>query len=240
MIWGGIDLERRPLLDSFQDAVEGILHTLRTQRNMRLHYAAAGAVLMLALFFKLSKIEVLVLFFAIAMVLVAEMFNTAVEAAIDLVTSKYHPLARIAKNVAAGAVLVAAVNAIAVGYLLFFDRISRAIPRLYERIVGFPPYLTFVAIALVTLAVIVAKVYSKSAHFFRGGMPSGHTALAFSLATAMFFLTRNGLVVTLGFMLALLVGQSRVEGHVHSVIEVVFGALLGVFVTIAVFQLYLM
>lgn len=240
MIWGGIDLERRPLLDSFQDAVEGILHTLRTQRNMRLHYAAAGAVLMLALFFKLSKIEVLVLFFAIAMVLVAEMFNTAVEAAIDLITSQYHPLARVAKNVAAGAVLVAAVNAIAVGYLLFFDRISRAVPRLYERIVGFPPYLTFVAIALVTLAVIVAKVYSKSTHFFRGGMPSGHTALAFSLATAMFFLTRNGLVVTLGFMLALLVGQSRVEGRVHSVIEVVFGALLGVFVTIAVFQLYLM
>lgn len=215
-----------------------MVHTLQTQRNMRLHYVAAAGVLILALFFKLSKVEVLLLSFTVSLVIVAEMFNTAIETVVDMVTSDYHPLAAVAKNVAAGAVLVSAVNALAVGYLLFFDRIGRAIPRVYQRVVELPPYLTFVALGLVVIGVIAGKVRSRSGSLLQGGMPSGHAAVAFSLATAVFFLTRNGLVVTLSYGLALLVAQSRVEARVHNLWETVAGALLGLLITVAVFQLY--
>lgn len=214
------------------------MYALRTQRNMRLHFAAAATVLVLALFFKLSKLEILILFFTIGLVVAAEMFNTAIETAVNLVTREYHPLAAIAKNVAAGAVLVASVNAVVVGYLLFFDRLGQTVPRVYQRVLEFPPYLTFVATALVVLGVIVGKVSTGSRSLLRGGMPSGHSALAFSAATAVFFLTRNGLVVTLSYGIALLVAQSRIEAGVHSFRETVAGALLGILVTVAVFQLY--
>lgn len=205
---------------------------------MRLHYVAAASVLILALFFKLSKVEVVLLFFTISLVIAAEMFNTAIETVVDMVTRDYHPLAAVAKNVAAGAVLVASLNAVVVGYLLFVDRIGQAIPRVYQRLVELPPYLTFVALVLVVLGVIVGKVRSRSSSLLQGGMPSGHAAVAFSAATAVFFLSRNGLVVTLAYGLALLVAQSRVEARVHNVWETAAGALLGFLLTVAVFQLY--
>jgi diacylglycerol kinase (ATP) len=72
----------------------------------------------------LSRFEILILFFTIALVIVAEMINTSIEATIDLITDRYHELAKIAKNVAAGAVLIAAVNAIIVGYIIFFDKLN--------------------------------------------------------------------------------------------------------------------
>jgi len=114
----------RKLLDSFHYAIDGIIYTLKTQRNMKVHFLAAIAVLFLSLFLKVSKLEVLILFFTISLVIIAEMINTSIEAAIDLITDKYHELAKIAKNVAAGAVLIASLNAIIVGYMIFFDRLT--------------------------------------------------------------------------------------------------------------------
>ena len=114
----------RKLLDSFHYAIDGIIYTLKTQRNMKVHFLAAIAVLFLSLFLKVSKLEVLILFFTISLVIIAEMINTSIEAAIDLITDKYHELAKIAKNVAAGAVLIASLNVIIVGYMIFFDRLT--------------------------------------------------------------------------------------------------------------------
>jgi len=205
---------------------------------MRIHFAAAVAILVAALFFKLSKVEVLVLFITISLVLIAELINTAIETIVDLITQEYHPLARRAKHLAAGAVLVAALNALIVGYLLFFERIGQAAPLVYQRVIGMPPYLTFVALVLVILFVIIGKVFSGSHSLIQGGMPSGHTAIAFSIATAVFFLSQNGLVITLSLLLSLLTAESRWEAGIHSVGEIVTGALIGILLTIAVFQLY--
>lgn len=116
----------RKLLDSINYAIDGIIHTLKTQRNMKIHFIAAFCVLFLSLFLKISKLEVLILFFTISLVIITEMINTSIEATIDLITDKYHELAKIAKNVAAGAVLMASLNAIIVGYIIFFDRLNAA------------------------------------------------------------------------------------------------------------------
>ena len=117
----------RKLLDSFKYAIDGIIYTIRTQRNMRLHFFAAIVVLSLSFFLKISKIEVLILFFTVSLVLITEMINTSIESTIDLFTGKYHEAAKIAKNVAAGAVLIASVNAIIVGYVILFQKIHVAI-----------------------------------------------------------------------------------------------------------------
>jgi diacylglycerol kinase (ATP) len=81
-------------------------------------------IIIISFLLKLNTIELLIVFLTIAMVLTAEMINTAIEAVVDMFTQEYHPLARVAKNVAAGAVLISALNAVIVGYLIFYKKIA--------------------------------------------------------------------------------------------------------------------
>ncbi|MDH7571516.1 MAG: diacylglycerol kinase, partial [Armatimonadota bacterium] len=126
------------MLDSFRFALDGVMHVFRTQRHMRFHFFMVVLVLTLAKVYRLNRTELLVLFFSICFVLITEMFNTAVEAVIDMITQNYHPLAKRAKDVAAGAVLIASINAVVVGFLLFLDdaRIREVLARAYT---GSPP-----------------------------------------------------------------------------------------------------
>src|SRR3954449_9191206 len=121
-----MDEQRVPaIFRSFNYAFEGVIHVLRTQRNMRIHFAIAAVVLVLAFVYDVTRLELIALMISIAFVLIAEMVNTAVEATIDLSTPSFDPLAKIAKDLAAGAVLIASINAIAVGYLVLADRLAR-------------------------------------------------------------------------------------------------------------------
>lgn len=113
----------KSLLRSFYYALEGILYALKTQRNMKIHFVVAIGVLVLSSFLNISKLEYLMIFAAISLVIITEMINTSIEAGIDLVTKEYHELAKTAKNVAAGAVLIASINAIIVGYIVFFEKL---------------------------------------------------------------------------------------------------------------------
>jgi diacylglycerol kinase len=112
-------------LVKFKLAAEGILYAFRTQRNMRIHFAAAVVVLFLAALLHLSKSEFICLLFAIFMVLVSEMINSAIELAVDLFSLKYHSLAKAAKDVSAGAVLLAAVSSAVIGILVFYPYLSK-------------------------------------------------------------------------------------------------------------------
>jgi diacylglycerol kinase (ATP) len=107
---------------SFRFAAEGLAFALRTQRNLRIHFAAAGAVLLASAALAVSSFEALLLLTAVVIVPLAELFNTAIEAAVDLATTRFHPLAKTAKDVAAAAVLLASVYAVAVGVLVFSDK----------------------------------------------------------------------------------------------------------------------
>lgn len=230
---------RKTLAQSFNYAVEGITHALRTQRNMKVHFGAAAAVLLAALFFRVSRVEIIALLFAIAFVIVAELLNTAIEVAVDLAAGdNEHELARIAKDVAAGAVLVAAANSVFVGFLVFFKRVNPATLRLVTAISQSPEYLSGIAVILVFGASLALKVIVGEGTPAAGGWPSMHSAIAGSLFTSITIVSRNFLVGTLAFLLALLVMQARVERRIHSVFEVVSGALLGVFGTVLLFQLF--
>lgn len=117
----------RKMTDSFGHAIDGMIYCIKTQRNMRIHVLAAVTVMAASLFLRLSRVEIMILYLVIAFVIVCEMFNTAIEKAIDISIKEYNPLAKVSKDVAAGAVLVSALCSIAIGYLLFEDGIKMII-----------------------------------------------------------------------------------------------------------------
>jgi diacylglycerol kinase (ATP) len=230
----------RTIFDSFNYAFEGIIHVLRTQRNMRIHFVVAIAVIVFALIVSVSKIELILLLISIAFVLIAEMINTAIEGAIDVATSSFDPMAKLAKDVAAGAVLIAMLNAIAVGYLVFSHRIGARSGRLLERLRDAPATLTLVALAATVVGVLVAKALTGRGTPLRGGLPSGHAALAFAAWIAVTYAagsSRRFIVSSIALVMALLVAQARIESGVHSALEVLLGALLGSLTALALFQL---
>jgi diacylglycerol kinase (ATP) len=224
------------ILQSFNFAFEGVIHVLRTQRNLRIHFAIAVLVLVLALVFDVSRLELVALMLAITFVLIAEMVNTAVEATIDVATTSFDPLAKLAKDIAAGAVLIAAMNAIAIGYLVFENRIRQPSGRLITYLREADTNLTLIALVITLIVVIATKAISGRGTPLRGGLPSGHAALAFAAWMAITFITGRVLVSALAFIMALLVAQTRVESGIHSATEVAYGALMGTLVTLLLFQ----
>ncbi len=224
-------------VDSFRHALNGLLLSFKTQRHLRIHFVVAAFVLMAGFVYRLNRGELLVLVGAISLVLIAELLNTALETVVDLVTTDYHPLAKVAKDVAAGAVLVAAVNAALIGLVLFLD-----IEQLRERL-RFPEPAedavpTFaVGFVLLLLLLVIWKVRGNKGTFLRGGVVSGHTAIAFFLCTLILLLSQHPFVAFLAILIALLVAQSRVETGVHTLREALFGAFLGILIPVVLHRL---
>ena len=230
------------LLQSFNYAFEGVIWVLRTQRNMRIHFAVATAVLVLAFAYGVTRLELIALLLAIAFVLIAEMINTAIEAAVDIATTSFDPLAKLAKDIAAGAVLIASITAGVIGYLVLADRLGQPTNRLLVELRDAPIYLSLIALIVVVMIVISVKAITRRGTPLRGGLPSGHAALAFAGWMAITFVTEGYehrvLVSTIAFILALLVAQTRVESGIHSTIEVAAGAALGGLLTLVLFQAF--
>ena len=228
------------ILQSFNYAFEGVIHVLRTQRNMRFHFAIATVVLILAFAYGVTKIELMALMLAIAFVLIAEMVNTAVEATIDLTTTAFDPLAKLAKDIAAGAVLIASTTAVVVGYLVFAHRVAQPTYRLVNRLREVPANLTLIALVLTIIIVVVSKAITGRGTPLRGGLPSGHAAVAFGGWMAITFVSagypHRALVSAATFGMALLVAQTRIESGIHSAREVALGALVGALVSLILFQ----
>ena len=119
-------MRAKTLLSSFGFAFAGLGYCLRTQRNFRIHVSIAFVGTVVGLLLGLSLLEWAVFALMVVMVLAAEMVNTMVEALVDLVTVEYHPLAKVAKDVAAGVVLLTAIGAVVIGLLIFLPRLLAA------------------------------------------------------------------------------------------------------------------
>lgn len=227
----------RNLFESLTYALQGLSYAYRTQRNLRVHLLMAVLVLLVAVAFNLDRLELALVVLCIGLVICCEMINTAIESTIDLITQEFHPLAKIAKNVAAAAVLVTGCAAASVGYFIFFKRLSDLHVERLVRPIATPPIITFVGLVLVLIIVLLTKMVSQSLVKIPGSMPSGHTAAAFSLATAVFFTSTSGFSVLLSLAIASLVAKSRIEARIHTVLDVVTGAIIGTLVTALLFQL---
>jgi len=111
-------MRSRDIFQAFRFAFSGLWYTLRTQRNMRVHLAVAGIVAVLGIWLELSADQWAMLALTSGLVLFSEMTNTVIENLVDLVCPDYHPLAKIIKDVMAGAVVLAAAVAVIVGLLI--------------------------------------------------------------------------------------------------------------------------
>lgn len=115
--------EYKKLINSFKYAIEGIISSFKTERNMKIHVLAMIIVIALGLFFKLNKVEWCFIIIAIASVISAELFNTAIETVVDMVSPERNPKAKLVKDIAAGAVLVVAIGAAIIGFIIFGPRV---------------------------------------------------------------------------------------------------------------------
>lgn len=215
-------------LQALNCAAEGILHGVRTQRHLRWHSVVCLAVLLVAPRLGVTPAEFALLCLAAALVLVAELLNTAVEAAVDLACPDFSPLARAAKDVAAGAVLVAAFAAAAVGWVVLVPAAGAPAGAFLGELNAGKP----VALAASLLAVLVVVVLVKAAvgrgRLLRGGFPSGHAAVSFAIAALLTLHTEDLMVAVLTGVLALMVSHSRLFHRIHTRTEVTAGAVLGI------------
>ncbi|KYP81073.1 diacylglycerol kinase family protein [Ferroacidibacillus organovorans] len=153
----------RTLVNSFRYALEGLAHALATQRNMRIHFIAAFAVIVLCVFVRVSISEIMSVLFAISLVICLELVNTAVEHVVDHLTKERHPAAKIAKDVAAAAVFIAAANALVEAYLVFYDKFTPVHWRSLNTLLN-PPYLGVILVGLLCLIVGVSSYALRMRH----------------------------------------------------------------------------
>jgi len=226
------------LIDSVNCAIEGILYAVKTQRHMRNHFLIAVVLFLGLLIMRVSALEFTLIAICVSFVLFAELINTAIEVAVDLVSPEYHPLAKLAKDISAGAVLIAAIGASVMGYLI----LSSYIFPVYKEtlgMIGTPTEMgTLVSILIVTIAVVIMKTVIGKGTPLRGGLPSGHSAIAFSIATIVSLTTMDPVSSVLTLALAVMVSHSRLLLKLHTIREVAFGAGLGVVLTLAVLLLF--
>jgi len=231
------------LIEKLNYAIEGIIYAARTQKNFRFHLGAAALVLLASAIFSVSKGELIIVLLVVSLVLIAELFNTAIEELVNMISPQANAQAKITKDIAAGAVLLSAVVAIAIGCLIFIPYlISPAF-----KAAGFlhslnsreqAAYITLFSLLVVIILIVISKAIFGKGEPLHGGMPSGHSAVAFSIGTAIAFLTSNALIIALVFVLAIMVSHSRLLLKIHTRREVVVGAVLGCLVTASIFILF--
>ena len=237
------------ILDAWKNAINGIIYATTTQRNVKIQLVIAVCVVIVSLFFDLSRAEFLCFLFTIILILFAEMCNTAIETVVDLYVDVYHPKAKIAKDVAAGGVVITAINAIIVAYFLFFDKISDIGLNFIENVVNSPIHLAFSTLVIVVVA-IVALIATARTNKHKGlnhkFTPSGFATLAFAVNTIIWLLVKQNfentigiVLLTLSLVLALLVSASRIEAKAHKVSEVVFSACVGIVIVLVIYGIAL-
>lgn len=232
-------MKNRNLTDSFNNAINGIIHAIKTERNMKIHVAIGMALIVMSLFFDLTKTEFMIICLTIAIVIICELFNTAIEVIVDMLAADFHPKAKIIKDVAAGAVLVASFFSVIIGYFIFFERVSTGLEIGVQRVKQYPMHVTVIALIITIAVVLILKAFTPKGTPLRGGMPSGHAAIAATISTAIGLWSINIKITILCLFLSFLVIQSRLDAKIHSFIEVFMGAVLGFLITLLLFQVFL-
>ena len=228
-------VKTKSFTESVDLAIQGIVSAFRREKNFRFDLLFAGVIVLCGIILDLTRIELAILFFTIALVLSAELFNTAIEKFLDVINDAYDPKIKFVKDVSAGAVLITVLTSVVVGYLIFYPHLDLPFKITIRALRTIPYHLIIAGVILVIITVVILKSITGN-RFLRGGVVSGHSAVAFSLAIAIAYLSNSLAISILGFILALMVAQSRVEGKIHSLREVILGSFLGIIVMLTIFK----
>lgn len=224
--------------ESLNCAIEGVIYAFKTQRHVKYHYIIAAAALFLSLFLRLPLVEFVLFSISIVVLLFAEMINTAIEEAVNLIEDRHHIIAKNAKDVAAGAVLIASFGVAIMLYMIFSKYLYGPLEAGLREVKMFSGHIAVVALLLVLISVVVLKATAGKGTPLHGGMPSGHSAVAFSLCTSISLITLNPIVTILAVIMAAMVSHSRLIGNIHTKTEILLGAVLGSGLTLLVFKLF--
>ncbi|HLC14824.1 MAG TPA: diacylglycerol kinase [Thermodesulfovibrionia bacterium] len=228
----------REWVESANHAINGILYAAKSERHVRYHLYAALFILLFSFIIGVDRYEFLAIAITVIMVILAEMINTAIEAVVDLLTDQYNKYAKIAKDVAAGSVLITAVGAFVIGYVILFPYLKHAIKHGITKQNHSMENIALVSLIITFITVIIMKTYFGRGEPLRGGMPSGHSAVSFSIWIIVTTTTGSIMLSILVFILATLIASSRVTSGIHRPSEVIVGALLGSTITYSLVKLF--
>lgn len=229
----------RKWIQSSNNAIEGILHAAKTQRHIRYHLFAAILLLIIGFVLGIRGTDFVVLITLAIIVISVEMINTAIEIITDVLFKEYDPRAKAIKDIAAGAVLVTALGAALIGYIILHDPVENIFISGLSIAKHAGPDIAVVALIVVLILVVITKAFFGKGEPLRGGMPSGHAAVAFSIWMAVALISESFIPSALVLVMAIIIAQSRVSVGVHKPLEVVLGALLGMTVTFLLFKVFL-
>ena len=224
--------------ESLNYAIEGVIYAFKTQRHVRYHYIIAAGALFLSLFLELPVIEFVLFAMAVIILLFAEMMNTAIEETVNLVENKHNMIAKNAKDVSAGAVLIASIGVVIMAYMIFTKYVYEPMGLVLREAKTFSGHIAVISLLLVLIAVVTLKALAGKGRPLHGGMPSGHSAVAFSLSTSISLISLDPFVVILSAVLAVMVSHSRLVGGIHTRVEVFLGGLLGFGLTLLIFRVF--
>ena len=228
----------RNWITSLNYAIDGILIAAKTERHFRYHIVSACIVVIFSYIAGITRVEFLIVSLAALSVIVTELINTSIEAVVDLISPEIHPKARIAKDTAAGAVLITAIGSIIIGYIILIPYIRYYFEDGLYFVKHSGSDVTMISLIIVVVLVIITKSITGTGQPLRGGMPSGHSALSFSIWASITMLTGNFLASMLSFVLAAIIAQSRVTTKIHNRWEVILGGIAGAIVTFIMFKIF--
>jgi len=226
-------------LSSANNAIEGVIHAAKTQRHLKFHLFIAFFTLLFCFLIGVAKNDFIIITIVTMLVIATEMLNTAIEQVVDMVCCDWSEPARIAKDVAAGAVLVMALGAVIVGYLVlwpYFQTIFREGFHLHRQ--HFSENITILAVIVNLLLIVLLKSRTGDGLPLRGGFPSGHAALSFSIFVSLTYLTDRTPIILAGLAFTLAVSITRRLNRIHTWIEIGTGALIGSGVTWLLFLIF--
>jgi len=228
----------RKWIQSTNHAIEGILHAAKTQRHMRYHFYAAMIILIVSFAIGISWSEVVILITLSIIVLSVEMLNSALETITDILFRDYDERAKRIKDMAAGAVLITAMGAAVIGFVILFEPVRNFFYAGLNIAKHAKSDVAIVSLIVVLIMVVLTKSFFGKGKPLRGGMPSGHAAVAFSMWVAVTMISESFIPSLLVLFMAVIIAQSRVSTGAHRPMEVIIGALLGITVTFTLFKLF--
>ena len=232
-----VNRKNKTFFSAAKNAINGIIHAFKTERNLRIDYIIGVLVFAFSLFFDFTKTEYICLILTIGFVIFAEMINSTVEYIVDLITEEYNLKAKAAKDIAAGAVLVSSGISVIIAYFLFYDKISQASTKLLTAVLSSKIHILFtILFALVILTVILKGIFSKTRNYVKS-FPSARVSLSFALSTYLFVITKSFVVGGVAFFLSFLVTSMKHENDKASFLHILFSAMLGILIVLIVYQL---
>ncbi len=231
------NLNRLPF-SSFNWAIYGIIDALRGEPHLRFHFVAAVVVIIASFVLGLNRYEWLAVVLSIIIVIFAEMVNTLIERVCNRITALQDIEIKKIKDLSAGMVLIAAIGASVIGYVVFYPHLKSLWDGRLKLGIPFHIIILVSVIIVLALVVIIKAFVSPEKEPLYGGMPSGHAAIAFSLWTLITVKTSSLIVSIAAFLVALMVVESRLSLGIHKISEVVAGILLGVTISYAVYFIF--